>query len=174
MVFMARGEIGAAPHDRLAARVEEKVSDGQVLDLIRGWLKADILKGLERRRVSAAPHPEAFHPSIPATGSFDSPRHQHPVLFVRRHVSPVAPRREHIERDQAEDRGGQAEKRQDGHAAARPVLDLERIARAQNQIERIGAEGAQEQRERLEDGPSHQQNNFSYRFRNMAAVTPQI
>ena len=94
--------------------------------------------------------------------------------LARRHVSPVAPRREHIERDQAEDRGGQAEKRQDGHAAARPVLDLERIARAQNQIERIGAEGAQEQRERLEDGPSHQQNNFSYRFRNMAAVTPQI
>ena len=30
------------------ARVEEKASDGRVLDLIRGWLKADILKGLER------------------------------------------------------------------------------------------------------------------------------
>ena len=30
------------------ARIEEKVSDGRVLDLIRGWLKADILKGLER------------------------------------------------------------------------------------------------------------------------------
>ena len=36
------------PHDRLMARVEERVSDGRVLDLIRGWLKADILKGLER------------------------------------------------------------------------------------------------------------------------------
>ena len=36
------------PHDRLLARIEEKVSDGRVLDLIRGWLKADILKGLER------------------------------------------------------------------------------------------------------------------------------
>ena len=36
------------PHDALMARVEEKVSDGRVLDLIRGWLKADILKGLER------------------------------------------------------------------------------------------------------------------------------
>ena len=36
------------PHERLMARVEEKVSDGRVLDLIRGWLKADILKGLER------------------------------------------------------------------------------------------------------------------------------
>jgi len=36
------------PHDRLMMRVEERVSDGRVLDLIRGWLKADILHGLER------------------------------------------------------------------------------------------------------------------------------
>ena len=36
------------PHDRLVARIEERVSDGRVLDLIRGWLEADILKGLER------------------------------------------------------------------------------------------------------------------------------
>jgi len=36
------------PHDELMARVEAKVIDGRVLDLIRGWLKADILKGLER------------------------------------------------------------------------------------------------------------------------------
>jgi RNA-directed DNA polymerase len=36
------------PHDRLMARVEEKVSDGRLLDLIRAWLEADILKGLER------------------------------------------------------------------------------------------------------------------------------
>ena len=36
------------PHDRLVARIEERVIDGQVLDLIRGWLQADILKGLER------------------------------------------------------------------------------------------------------------------------------
>ena len=35
------------PHDRLMARVEEKVSDGRVLDLIRGWLRADILKATE-------------------------------------------------------------------------------------------------------------------------------
>ena len=38
----------AIPHDRLVARIEEHVIDGGVLDLIRGWLKADILKGLER------------------------------------------------------------------------------------------------------------------------------
>jgi RNA-directed DNA polymerase len=36
------------PHERLMARVEAKVSDGRVLDLLRLWLKADILKGLER------------------------------------------------------------------------------------------------------------------------------
>jgi RNA-directed DNA polymerase len=36
------------PHDRLMTRVEERVSDGRVLDLIRGWLKADILQGLNR------------------------------------------------------------------------------------------------------------------------------
>jgi RNA-directed DNA polymerase len=36
------------PHEPLMARVEEKVSDGRVLGLIRGWLKADILHGLER------------------------------------------------------------------------------------------------------------------------------
>jgi RNA-directed DNA polymerase len=36
------------PHDRLIQRVEERISDGRILDLIRGWLKADILHGLER------------------------------------------------------------------------------------------------------------------------------
>jgi len=36
------------PHEALMARVEAKVSDGRVLDLIRGWLKAEILRGLER------------------------------------------------------------------------------------------------------------------------------
>jgi RNA-directed DNA polymerase len=36
------------PHDRLVERIESKVIDGKVLDLIRGWLTADILKGLER------------------------------------------------------------------------------------------------------------------------------
>jgi RNA-directed DNA polymerase len=36
------------PHERLMDRVEEKVSDGRVLDLIKSWLTADILKGLER------------------------------------------------------------------------------------------------------------------------------
>ena len=42
------GYFDSIPHDRLMARVEAKVSDGRVLDLIRGWLRADILKGLEK------------------------------------------------------------------------------------------------------------------------------
>jgi RNA-directed DNA polymerase len=36
------------PHERLMARVEQRISDGRVLDLIRRWLKQDILKGLKR------------------------------------------------------------------------------------------------------------------------------
>ena len=36
------------PHERLMARIEERISDGRVLDLVRGWLKADILHGMER------------------------------------------------------------------------------------------------------------------------------
>ena len=46
------------PHEALMARVETKVSDGRVLDLIRGWLKADILKGCERwTPVQGSPRP---------------------------------------------------------------------------------------------------------------------
>jgi RNA-directed DNA polymerase len=36
------------PHARLMARIEERVSDGRVLDLIRSWLKAEIMQGLDR------------------------------------------------------------------------------------------------------------------------------
>jgi RNA-directed DNA polymerase len=36
------------PHDRLMARVAEKVSDGRVLDLIAGYLRQDVMKGMER------------------------------------------------------------------------------------------------------------------------------
>ena len=42
------GYFDTIPHDALVARIETKIIDGKVLDLIRGWLKADILKGLER------------------------------------------------------------------------------------------------------------------------------
>jgi RNA-directed DNA polymerase len=36
------------PHDRLMHRVEERISDGRLLALIRSFLDQDILKGLER------------------------------------------------------------------------------------------------------------------------------
>jgi len=36
------------PHEALMVRIEARISDGRVLDLIRGWLTADILSGLER------------------------------------------------------------------------------------------------------------------------------
>ena len=36
------------PHDRLVERVEERISDGRILDLLRGWLGQDILHGLDR------------------------------------------------------------------------------------------------------------------------------
>ena len=36
------------PHDRLMARVAEKISDGRVLALIQSFLRQDIMKGLER------------------------------------------------------------------------------------------------------------------------------
>jgi RNA-directed DNA polymerase len=36
------------PHDRLMALVEMHISDGRLLDLIRGYLKQDVVSGLER------------------------------------------------------------------------------------------------------------------------------
>ena len=36
------------PHDRLMQRVEERISDGRILGLLRGWLAQDIMRGLER------------------------------------------------------------------------------------------------------------------------------
>ncbi len=36
------------PQERLMERVEERISDGRILDLLRGWLAQDILRGMER------------------------------------------------------------------------------------------------------------------------------
>lgn len=36
------------PHERLMMRVEERISDGRMLDLLRSWLQADILQDLNR------------------------------------------------------------------------------------------------------------------------------
>ena len=42
------GYFDSIPHERLMQRVEERISDGRVLDLLRGWLGQDVLWGLER------------------------------------------------------------------------------------------------------------------------------
>jgi RNA-directed DNA polymerase len=44
------GYFDSIPHERLMQRVEERVSDGRLLDLLRDWLGQDILRGLERWR----------------------------------------------------------------------------------------------------------------------------
>ena len=52
-----KGYFDSIPHDRLMERVEERLSDGRLLDLLRGWLKADVLKDVERWTPTAgAPH----------------------------------------------------------------------------------------------------------------------
>lgn len=42
------GYFGSIPHERLMERVGERISDGRVLDLLRGWLAQDIVSGMER------------------------------------------------------------------------------------------------------------------------------
>ena len=36
------------PHAQLKARIEERISDGRLLELLAGWLRQDIVQGLER------------------------------------------------------------------------------------------------------------------------------
>jgi RNA-directed DNA polymerase len=36
------------PHERLMQRVEERISDGRILALLRGWLGQDIMRDIER------------------------------------------------------------------------------------------------------------------------------
>ena len=47
------------PHDRLVARIEERVIDGQVLDLIRGSVKAEYREGLNAGRHGGTPRRRA-------------------------------------------------------------------------------------------------------------------
>lgn len=42
------GYFDSIPHERLMQRIEERISDGRILDLVRGWLGQDVLAGLER------------------------------------------------------------------------------------------------------------------------------
>ena len=43
-----KGYFDSIPHDLLKARIEERISDGRLLELLAGWLRQDIVKGLER------------------------------------------------------------------------------------------------------------------------------
>ena len=42
-----KGYFDSIPHERLMERVRARIGDGRVLDLIEGWLKQDIMDGLE-------------------------------------------------------------------------------------------------------------------------------
>src|SRR3989339_1099625 len=43
-----KGYFDSIPHPQLKERIEERISDGRLLELLAGWLKQDIVKGLER------------------------------------------------------------------------------------------------------------------------------
>jgi RNA-directed DNA polymerase len=43
-----KGYFDSIPHERLMERVEDRISDGRVLAVLRDWLAQDILQGLER------------------------------------------------------------------------------------------------------------------------------
>ncbi len=43
-----QGYFDSIPHDRLMARLEERISDGRVLSLIQSWLDQDIISDMER------------------------------------------------------------------------------------------------------------------------------
>ena len=47
------GYFDSIPHDQLMARIEERISDGRVLALVRGWLAQDVLQGMKRWRPTA-------------------------------------------------------------------------------------------------------------------------
>ena len=43
-----KGYFDSIPHERLMGRVEERISDGRILDLIRAYLAQDIVQGIKR------------------------------------------------------------------------------------------------------------------------------
>ena len=42
------GYFDSIPHDRLMEQVQARISDGRLLDLLRGWLGQDVMAGVER------------------------------------------------------------------------------------------------------------------------------
>jgi len=43
-----QGYFDSIPHARLQERIEERISDGRLLDLLAGWLRQEVIHGLER------------------------------------------------------------------------------------------------------------------------------
>ena len=43
-----KGYFDSIPHPLLKERIEERISDGRLLEVLAGWLRQDIVKGLER------------------------------------------------------------------------------------------------------------------------------
>ncbi len=77
------------------------------------------------------------------------------------HVDAVAARGGRDQHDHADQRRRQADEDERRDPAARPMLDRERIARAQDEIDREKQERGQEQSEGLDGGAPHQENSLS-------------
>lgn len=59
------GYFDSIPHDRLMERIEARISDGRILDLLRSWLTQDILDGLETwRPVAGTPQGAVISPLL--------------------------------------------------------------------------------------------------------------
>src|ERR1017187_4528812 len=50
-----KGYFDSIPHPLLKERIEERISDGRLLELLAGWLRQDIVKGLERWTATGGP-----------------------------------------------------------------------------------------------------------------------
>jgi RNA-directed DNA polymerase len=59
------GCFDSIPHERLMVKVAERISDGRVLDLIHGWLRADVLRGMEQwTPISGTPQGAVISPLL--------------------------------------------------------------------------------------------------------------
>jgi RNA-directed DNA polymerase len=59
------GYFDSIPHDRLMKRIEDRITDGRILDLLRGWLEQDVLQGLERwQPVAGTPQGAVISPLL--------------------------------------------------------------------------------------------------------------
>ena len=125
-----------------------------------------------RRRT--APDPSAFRPRARGGRSFDMSGNQHAVLLMRRNIYAVAARRERLSAvspSTAPRRGRRAPKSTPGRlSSARPRAD----SGARSEIDRVDGKGAEKKASGSRIFAAHEQNSFSYMFRKIPAVAPQI